>query len=57
MAKPEESIPDWIEGNVLSRVIDCRKMLYLHRFLTEAEHEKVKRRIEKWVAKNAKKEP
>lgn len=48
--KPNEKPRVWREKSVFERVEDCRFMLRVHGFLSEAESDKVTKRIDKWLA-------
>lgn len=50
--KANDTIPKWEEMIAAERVDQCRMMLHIHGFLSEAENERVNARIEKWAAKD-----
>lgn len=49
---PNRKAPTWKGGTVLRRFDDCRMMLLLNGFLSEAESRKVRQRMKKWAAKH-----
>jgi hypothetical protein len=46
-----DKVDAWPETSMLERLMDCRLMLLIHGFLTEAEGDKVKSRIVKQYKK------
>lgn len=49
--KATNKIPAWRSTSAADRVDQCRSMLHIHGFMTEAENDRVNARIEKWAAK------
>lgn len=47
---PREKPKDWHSLSVFTRIEDCRFMLRVHGFLTDAESDRVTKRIDKWLA-------
>ena len=52
--KPSDKLMAWKREAALDRIEGCRVMLNLHGFVSDAENEKIKQRIRKWVKKNGK---
>jgi len=48
--KPKETASTWRGKSAFERVEDCRFMLRVHGFLTDAESDRVTKRIDKWLA-------
>jgi hypothetical protein len=46
---PNDKPPDWFHITWSERLFHAAMLLYCHGFLPEAEYEKAKRRILKWV--------
>ena len=55
VTKPDTMVPTWDRCPLVERIKDARQMLFVYDFLTVAESMKIRKRIEKWLAK-AKKE-
>ena len=52
--KPSDKLMAWKSGTALELIEACRVMLSLHGFVSDAENEKIKQRIRKWITKNEK---
>ena len=50
--KPTDKLMAWKSDDAVSRIHACAVMLSLHGFLSDAEAERVKARIKKWVRKH-----
>lgn len=50
---PEGTVPKWPSEPAVRRLENCRKMLNLHEFLSDAENERVRKRIQKWIKKES----
>lgn len=48
--KPMEPAAPWNDKNLYERVDQCRFMLRVHGFLSDAESDRVTKRIDKWLA-------
>lgn len=49
LLNPESEPGHWTRHRSMHERVDaCRAMLYIHRFLTDAENAKVRKRIAKW---------
>lgn len=48
--KPTDSAQYWSANPVHERIEDCRFMLRVHGFLSDAESDRISKRIEKWLA-------
>ena len=47
---PRKEAPKWDEHeNLLDRIHACRVMLVCHGFLSQAESDRVRNRIDKWI--------
>lgn len=52
MIKLNADVPSWPSTNMLERLQQCRSMLYLHGFLTDAEKERINSRLKKAIDKH-----
>ncbi len=50
--KPESRTPAWDESPAVERFHNCKMMLHIHGFITEAENQRIKARMLKWVEKH-----
>jgi hypothetical protein len=49
MIEPRQLVPTVQAENALERLNRCRAMLYLHKFITEPESNRIRQRILKWL--------
>lgn len=52
MSELNKDVPPWPSTNMLERLQQCRSMLYLHGFLTDAERDRVNARLAKAIQKH-----
>jgi hypothetical protein len=52
MIKLNAEAPAWPVTNMLERLQQCRSMLYLHGFLSDAERDRVNARLHKAIQKH-----
>jgi hypothetical protein len=52
MIKLNAEVVPWPATNMLERLQQCRSMLYLHGFLSDAERDRVNARLEKAIQKH-----
>lgn len=50
--KPNALMPQWDQQMAIDRIFNCRVMLSMHGFLTDAETERIHMRIVKWIEKS-----
>lgn len=50
---PDQPIPAWKATTFLKRLCECKSMLSVHGFLSEAENSRVEERLKRYVNRDA----